>query len=51
MVEIMNSSFIPKKEIRQVADKNRGGSGINIFFLLALIIFLMTGLMWAGAFF
>lgn len=41
MAEIMNSSFIPKKEFKKKDTENKG-SKINIFFLIALIIFLTT---------
>jgi len=41
MVEIIKSSFIPKKEIKRNAEK-RSGSGISIFLLISLVIFLAT---------
>lgn len=41
MVEIINSSFIPKKEFKK-KDKQTSGLKINIFFLISLVIFLAT---------
>lgn len=41
MVEVIKSSFIPKKEMKDRQIKRRGG-GVNIFFLISLIIFLST---------
>jgi hypothetical protein len=41
MAEVINSSFIPKREFKK-KDKETKGRGINIVFLIALIIFLST---------
>ncbi len=51
MVEVIKSSFIPKKEMKKKISKRSGGGGVNIFFLIALIIFLSTVIGAAGMFF
>ena len=50
MVEVIKSSFIPKKEMKNKQTKRSGG-GINIFFLMSLIIFLSTIIGAAGMYF
>jgi hypothetical protein len=41
MAEIINSSFIPKKEFKKKNTEGRG-TKINIFLLISLIVFLAT---------
>ncbi len=41
MVEVMKSSFIPKKEIKKKVEKRSGG-GFSVFFLVSLVVFLST---------
>ena len=39
MVEVMKSSFIPKKEIKKTVERKKG-AGVSLFFLISLILFL-----------
>ncbi len=50
MVEMFNSSFIPKKEFEVKKKKKKSGFRINIVFLISLIIFLsmIVGLIWVN---
>ncbi len=41
MVEVINSSFIPKNEFKK-APTRKSGSRVNVFFLISLIIFLAS---------
>ena len=50
MVEVIKSSFIPKKEMKK-KQVRRSGSGVNVFFLMSLIIFLSTVIGAAGMYF
>ena len=50
MVEVIKSSFIPKKEMKK-KQVRRSGSGVNVFFLISLIIFLSTVIGAAGMYF
>jgi len=50
MVEVIKSSFIPKKEMKKKQVK-RSGRGVNVFFLMSLIIFLSTVIGSAGMYF
>jgi hypothetical protein len=50
MVEVIKSSFIPKKELKK-KEVRRSGGGVNIFFLISLIIFLSTVIGAAGMYF
>ncbi|PID83637.1 hypothetical protein CSB11_00290 [Candidatus Campbellbacteria bacterium] len=51
MAEIINSSFIPKKEFKKKEERTRRGPRLNIFFLIALIIFLSTAIASGGVYF
>lgn len=51
MAEIINSSFIPKKEFKKKEEKNfKNKPKLNIFFLISLIIFLSTLLIGVGVY-
>jgi len=50
MVEVIKSSFIPKKEIQKVKRKAIFGAGVNIFFLVSLIVFLSSVVVAVGVF-
>ncbi len=50
MPEVINSSFIPKKDLGGGSQKKRKGGGIDIFLLIALIIFLSSIVLSLGVF-
>jgi hypothetical protein len=49
MAEIINSSFIPKKEFKK-EEGSKKGIQLNIFFLISLVIFLSTIIMSIGVY-